>query len=359
MTRASFSAARGALAVAVAIATASSMASVARAEPRMVALDRASALGSMRAGDEITISGSVRTAVDGTVIDALAQRNDTAGVPPHLGGLFDAAAGGLRVVEQHPDTHVYKLESTGELGPACVAAGLTSPCLATRTPLLAHERLITVAELTRSLTGSVLVELSIAPAPPAPVVTPATQRGLLGVGLAAGAMILSGVAWRGARTRRRSALGQVRKAAREALRATKGDPTLATVRDQIEGLVTRACALDEARRVCFARLSKIDHRALDAKRASWARSQAPEAGEALTWLTAEAAEAARLRADLSSSIVGLERIASALRVMALRAREHRGTTARAAVGDPVDALASELDLRDAAIAEAERATAHL
>ena len=53
----------------------------------------------------------------------------------------------------------------------------------------------------------------------------------------------------------------------------------------------------------------------------------------------------------------MERIASALRTLALRARADRGLRAVAADGDPVDALLGELALRDAAAAEAEGATA--
>jgi hypothetical protein len=101
-------------------------------------------------------------------------------------------------------------------------------------------------------------------------------------------------------------------------------------------------------------LSKIDRPALEAKRATWAASMAADAREPLDWLTAELAEAARLADDLASSVAGLERIAAALRVLALRTRSHRGTRARARVADPVDVLAGELDRRDDAIAEAER-----
>jgi hypothetical protein len=95
----------------------------------------------------------------------------------------------------------------------------------------------------------------------------------------------------------------------------------------------------------------MDRTALERRREACARSSSPEAGEALTWLTAECAEAARLESDLASSVVGLERIESALRVVALRTREHRGTRARIAKNDPVDALALELELREEARAE--------
>ena len=95
--------------------------------------------------------------------------------------------------------------------------------------------------------------------------------------------------------------------------------------------------------------------ALDRKRDAYARSSSPEAAETLAWLTAECAEAERLESDLSSSMLGLQRIESALRVVTLRVREHRGTRARVARHDPVDGAAAELHLRDEARAEADRA----
>jgi hypothetical protein len=84
-----------------------------------------------------------------------------------------------------------------------------------------------------------------------------------------------------------------------------------------------------------------------------ARSTSPDAAEALAWLTAECAEAERLQSDLSSTLVGLERIESAMRVVSLRAREGRGTRARAEHADPVDATALELVLREEALVEVE------
>ncbi len=122
-------------------------------------------------------------------------------------------------------------------------------------------------------------------------------------------------------------------------------------------MLARACDLDRARVACERRLARIDRAALDRKRDAFARSGAPEAAEALAWLTAEQAEAERLASDLSSSVVGLQRIESALRVVTLRVREHRGTRARIARHDPVDAAAAELALRDEASAEADRAAA--
>lgn len=314
----------------------------------------------MSTGDSIVLSGAVRTSIDGTLLDAWTQANENPklSAETRLGGLYDFEAGGLHVVEQNTETHVYKVVPTGSVGPACTAARVASPCLAPRFAQIAHERLVTEAELAQSLTGGVAIDYIAAPVvppPPVPAMTPAETRGLEALGVASLIALLGTGAFFAARARRSTPLGQVRTAARQARRATRRDATLAGIRRQIDTLVVRAESLDVARRACLAKLAKMDLAGLEQKRAGWGKSQAPEAGEALAWLTAESAEAARLQSDLSSTVVGLERIASALRVLALRAREHRGTRARVATGqDPVDMLGAELDLRDDAIAEAER-----
>ena len=332
-------------------------ASVAHAGGSFVPLDRVVPLDiGLKAGGSVTLTGSVQSSFDGTVFDALVQRSDAPNAKPYVGGLFDAEAGGLRVVEQHQGTHVYTLAATGAIGRACAAAGVSSPCLATRLPQLAHERLLTQAELARSLSGGVDIDVAAtSPSPP----EPAKDHGVLGLGIAFAAAFAAIASWRFARARRNEPLGQVYAAARKARRAIRKDPTLAVVGAQIDDMVLRAQRLDEARRACSKKHAGMDLRGIDAKRASWARSGAAEAPEVLEWLTAEAAEAARLRVDISSSMVGLDRIASALRVLALRARDHRGTRARVATHDPVDALASELSIRDEAIAETDKVTARL
>jgi len=97
----------------------------------------------------------------------------------------------------------------------------------------------------------------------------------------------------------------------------------------------------------------MDHAALAKRTEACAQSATPDAAEALAWLTAERAEAVRLEGDLAASIAGLERIESALRVVAMRARAHRGVRARATRADPVDAVAAELELREEGLAEAD------
>jgi len=158
--------------------------------------------------------------------------------------------------------------------------------------------------------------------------------------------------------RARTLLGRVRRAAREALRATRGDPTLDTVRTQVHAMVGRAEELEGTRVACARRLGRVDRTALDLKRRVYARSGAPEAVDALAWLAAEQDELLRVERDLASSVMGLQRIESALRVVTLRLREDRGTRARIARLDPVDGAAVELRLRDEAMEEANGAIGH-
>ena len=297
-------------------------------------IDRVTAIA-LDPGARVVVGGAVRTSIDGSVF----------GVPD----LFDLQAGGLRV--EGPSSELqYTLTPTGGIGTGCALAGVQSPCLVPRIGQLAHARLKTQGELMSTLTGSVSIE-SVLPPPPAPPVTPAVVSVLEVVAALTAALVVVTALRRWAARRTRTALGRVRSAAREAMRATTGDATLVGVRTQIQAMLERATKLDGARRACARRLAKMDSATLERRREACARSSSPEAAEALTWLTAECAEAARLESDLASSVVGLERIESALRVVALRTREHRGTRARVAQGDPVDAMALELELRDEAFAE--------
>jgi hypothetical protein len=303
---------------------------------------------------EVVVRGQVGSSLDGSTFDAVTQRDRyprLAGDPgPRIGGLFDPEAGGLRVIEQDPERHVYRLAPTGAPAPACAAIGARA-CLAPRLGALAHERLVTEEDLAASLHGAVEAE----PLPPAarPLVSP-DEAGTIGW-LAAVAAALGAAALARAvrRARAARAIGQVRLAAAQARRATGGDATLARARERIGALVERAEELERARAACAARLVRLDPVRLETRRAAWARSSAPGAEAALAALAAESAEADQLASDLAAAVAGLERIASALRAVALRARADRGTRAVAAHDDPVDLLAGELELRELAGREAE------
>jgi hypothetical protein len=320
-------------------------------------LDRVTALA-LDPGAQVVVHGLVTTSIDGSAFDPVMQWDGMAGAAaaPRPGGLFDLAAGGLRLVEQHPERHEYVLAATGTPGPACAAAGATSPCLVPRLAALAHERLRTGTELAATLTGDVELDGAIAPPPP-PVVTDGQARALGAGGVLVALAIAAWLVLAWVRRRARTEMGRVSSAARVALRALRRDPTLDPVRRQVRAMVDRASSLESARRACLRRLAGIDRAALERKRDAHARSNAPEAADALAWLTAECAEAERLESDLASSVLGLQRIESALRVIALRVREHRGMRARVVRADPVDLAAEELRLRDEALHEADRAIA--
>jgi hypothetical protein len=167
-------------------------------------------------------------------------------------------------------------------------------------------------------------------------------------------LVVGAVLW--ARRRAHSALGRVRRAARAALRATRGDVTLQPLRTHIRAMVSRAVALDATRRACARKLSALDVAALSRKRDAYARASGGPSSEALVWIAAECDEAERVKADLTSNVTEIDRIESALRVMTLRMREDRGTNVRAKRDDPVDAAAAELAYREQAQADVERAT---
>jgi hypothetical protein len=313
-----------------------------------LALDRVTSLV-LDPGASVVVRGLVTTSIDGSSFDAITQTDALAPGAVRADGLFDLAAGGLRLVLQHPERHEYELAATGTVGPGCAAVGAASPCLVPRLAVLAHERLRTATELAQTLSGGVEVEGVVAP--PVPPLTPQTASalGVLGVVAVIGAAAWAFVAL--LRRRARTALGRIHAAARAAIRATRRDPSLDRVRAQVRAMVERAVQLDRARVACADRLARIDRPSIERRREAAARAGSAEAAEVLRWITEEQAEAHRLECDLSSSVLGLERIESALRVVTLRAREHRGTPARARRADPVDAAALELALRDEALRE--------
>ena len=314
-------------------------------------LDRVTALA-LDPGAQVVVRGLVTTSVDGSSFDAAMQWDGLSPGASRPGGLFDLPSGGLTLVEQHPERHEYVLASTGNAGAACAAAGVQSPCLVPRMAALAHERLRTQGELAATLHGRVELEGVIAPQVPLVAPEVVSTGVLVAVVLFCLGLTLALARW--LRRRSHTALGRVRAAGRVALRAIRGDTSLDRLRSEVRSMLARARELDVARRACARRLAKIDRPTLDRKRDAYARSSSPEAAETLSWLTAEQAEAERLASDLSSSVLGLQRIESALRVVTLRVREERGTRARIARHDPVDAAAAELHLRDEAQREADR-----
>lgn len=266
----------------------------------------------MSAGDSVTVDGVVSTTWDGARFEPA--------------DLFDAEAGGLALAERSAG-HA-RFVATGRVGAACAAAGLPSPCLVPRLDAMAHARLLTVDELRATLRGGLAVEIHSAPSPPPP------SRINAAVALAA---IAAGIAALFAIAQRRleaTPLGRVRAAAKIAERATHGDPTLGTLRDEIARLRDEAAEVERARRACEATLAA-------------AMNQATRAQE-------EEAELRRLLRDRAAAEARLAEIAAALRLVPLRVREHRDLSRKLRIGGAMGSLTRELDARDRAIAEAER-----
>jgi hypothetical protein len=305
-------------------------------------LDRVTAIA-IEPGTRFEIHGRVVAGVDGSSFDGAE--------------LFDFGRGGLQLVDTIPDRVAYVLEATGHDAPACAALGAPSPCLIPRLATLAHERLRTETEFASTLSGGITLEArSPAGVPPAGAPNGAASvaaRGLAGACLVA---VFIWVAVSLARRAGQTAMGRVRLAARRALRATRGDATLEPVRQRIRALVDRARAIDDVRRTSTRTLSRVDRAALDRRAHALAFALVPQAAAASASIEAERAEVARLDGERASAIVELERIESALRVVALRARTRVaafGEPGAASAPDAVDTLIGELDLRDQAIAEAQ------
>jgi hypothetical protein len=302
----------------------------------LLSLDATTPL-SMAPGDTLLVSGVISSSATGADLEPAVA--------------FDLEAGGLEL-EPLYQRGVTRIRATGRPSPACASAGVVSPCLVPRIRDVAHQKLMTTVDYRRSLSGSWTLEIlraSVEAVPTAPRESFAAPVAGVGFFAAAAAAVFARL-----RRRKRTPIGDVYAAALAARKATRGDLTLAIVRSQIDELVVRADMLEAARVESRKRLAAIDRATLEKKREAWSRSSSPDAPEAASWVSEELAEAARLDDDLASSLAGLERIAAALRVLALRSRQHRGTRARASKSDPVDALASELDRRDAAITEASR-----
>ena len=298
---------------------------------RPVAIDRVTALA-IDPGAFVRLSGTVATSTDGSSFDAVFAWSPTGIASP--GGLFDLAAGGLRVVDTQPAKHAYVLAVTDAPGPACVAAGVPSPCLVPRLGELAHARLRTAREFEGTLSGRLSAEEQAGPARDAAAAWAGRAIGWAALALAAVSLVALLV-----RRRARSPLGRVRSAARRALRATRADATFEGLRDPIAAMVARAISVDAARRTCARRLRSL-------------RAAHGSTPDAAPWIQAERAEAERIERHRDASLVDLERIEGALRWVTLRARALRDAPTTPAATDPVETLAVELALRDQAVNEA-------
>jgi hypothetical protein len=264
----------------------------------------------MSQGDRVTIGGSIATSWDGTSFDGAA--------------LIDPAAGGLALESSRAGSVM--LRATGEIGSACAAAGVASPCLVPRLPELAHARMLSTEELRATLRGELVIEVvPLAPPPPVP------SRAPFLLAMASVVSTLAAIALWARKKLRATPLGRVSTAAAEARRATANDPTLGVLRDEIRRLQDEARGVDRLRR---------------AYRSTLARAQVATHAE-------ERDELRSIEADLHAAEARLAEIAAALRLIPLRAREHRDLSKKMPRGQAMKSVTHELELRERALAEVE------
>lgn len=221
-------------------------------------------------GGEVIVRGSVRSSHDGSIIDALTSRPGAAGVEgegaPVLGGLYDVEAGGWTVVSRDLRAHAYRLAATGNPGPACVEARVSSPCLPLRLLPLAQTRMLAVADFARTVSGEVTLEVlnpdSTPLAAPPFFVRYGTALGVSAVILAAGLGLASTL-------RRRSQTPEAklhRTAAKVRARLASGDPVHRQLVPSIDALVKHADELASLRDRLRARVASTDRAGLNIRR---------------------------------------------------------------------------------------------
>jgi hypothetical protein len=221
-------------------------------------------------GGEVIVRGAVRSSHDGSVIDALTTRPGATGVEgdgePVPGGLYDIEAGGWRLVSRDVRAHAYRLAATGNAAPACVEAGVASPCLPLRLLPLAQSRLLAVADFARSVSGEITLEVLDPDSTPV-AAPPFVTR--YGAPMGVGALALVG-AFALARTlRRRSQTPEAklrRTAAKVRARLASGDPVHRQLAPSVDALVTHADELASLRDRLRTRVANTDRAALTIRR---------------------------------------------------------------------------------------------
>ncbi len=296
-----------------------------------IALDGATPV-TVEPGGRLVVSGLLTTSTDGCSFDGAATwclAPDGRSPLPVPGGLFDWAAGGLRVVEQRPAEHLVFVSATGAAGAACVAAGVPAPCLVPRLSAIAHDRLLTKRELAATLSGHVEVRTAVA----GPVATSAAYAapvaacgGLAALALAAGVV----------RCKVQRPMSRVRAAARRLLRASRTQPAFSGLSDAVGALVGRAAAIDAASRVCVRAVRR-----------------APPTSPS----EAERAERERIEHASAAARLELDRIETALRVAALRAEARIDPGSPCETAHALEALQTELAIGEQALDEARDALA--
>ena len=179
-------------------------------------------------GGEIILRGSFHSTHDGSTVDAATTQwpaEAPGGASVDSGGLVDFEAGGFHMTSRDPKTHEVHAIATGDVGQACAATGVASPCLPLRLRTQSLSRDMLANDWAQSLKGAIQVEVLAPPfiAPP-PVAVPYLQAGAAALGLA----LVGIVAYRFQKRRAESPaakLAALTKRVREKL--AKADPVLA------------------------------------------------------------------------------------------------------------------------------------
>lgn len=278
-------------------------------------------------GGEVIVRGSVRSSHDGAIIDATTTRPGATGVEgegaPVPGGLYDIEQGGWTLVSRDLRAHAYRLQSTGEPGPMCQAAGVSSPCLPLRMLPLAQTRLLAVQDFARSLSGQLTIEVLNPDSTPPPAPGFVAQHGLKALGAAALAAITYAVA-RTLKKRASTPEAAVRAAAKRARdRLKAGDPVHQRLGPSIDALVQHAAELASLRERLLLRVTSSDRAGLEARRADLKARE--EKG---------VTEAAEARALVDEQLARIDR---------WRTESERASARIAQVREYLDALAQRLD----------------
>jgi hypothetical protein len=201
--------------------------------PVPVPLDRAVIpLNQATPGTEIVLKGSVYSTFDGSTIDAATTSWPDAspgGASVQAGGLVDLGEGtGLHLVSRDIATHEVHVVTTGAAAPTCEAMGVHGPCLVLRQRDLATARLQPVSDWTRTLRGTLTMDVQVAPAPlflaPSDPMLPYLRAGALTLLIC----VLASIVVQVRRLRARSPRGQlIALAARVRERARSADPAMA------------------------------------------------------------------------------------------------------------------------------------
>lgn len=296
-------------------------------------------------GGEIILRGAVRSAHDGSVIDALTTRAGATSVEgegePVAGGLFDVEAGGWALVSRDPSAHVYRLAATGSPGSACVEAGVRSPCLPLRLLPLAQTRLLAVSDFARTVSGEVTLEVldpdTVPIAVPPFVVRHGATMGFGALGLVASLLgILT--------LRRRASTPEAtlrRTAARVRARLSSSDPVHRQLAPTIEGLLAHADELTTLRENLRARLAGADLVSLRKRRDELVAKEATgvvEAAKARALVDEQIARVGRWGREIERAAARIAEVREYLEALLQRLDESVGAPASARLESTSEAL---------------------